>query len=98
VKAVTYVARNGGYFVTVTDTEIITGILTMARQTGVFAEPAGAAPFAGMVKLVSKGELSGRRVAVMVTGNGLKDIVAARKAVEPAIEIEPSLIAVEEHL
>ncbi len=98
VKAVTYVARNGGYFVTVTDTEIITGISTMARQTGVFAEPAGAAPFAGMVKLVSKGELSGRRVAVMVTGNGLKDIVAARKAVEPAIEIEPSLIAVEEHL
>ena len=98
VKAVTYVARNGGYFVTVTDTEIITGISTMARQTGVFAEPAGAAPFAGLVKLVNKGELSGRRVAVMVTGNGLKDIVAARKAVEPAIEIEPSLSAVEEHL
>ena len=50
VKAVTYVARNGGSFVTVTDDEILDAILTLARTTGVFAEPAGAASYAGLLQ------------------------------------------------
>jgi len=98
VKAVTYVARNGGRFVTVSDAEIIDAIAVMARQTGVFAEPAGAAPFAGLVKLAKSGELRGKRAAVMVTGNGLKDVAAARRAVGAAIEIEPDLEAVKAQL
>lgn len=98
VKAVTYVARNGGHFVRVSDEEIEEAILTMAKQTGVFAEPAGAAPFAGLVKLAAKGELSGKSAAVMVTGSGLKDVAAVRKIVQAPIEIEPLLDAVREHL
>lgn len=98
VKAVTYVARNGGHFVTVSDTEIMEAISSMARRSGVFAEPAGAAPFAGLVKLAAAGELSGVSAAVMVTGNGLKDVAAARKSVGAPIEIEPSLDAVRTHL
>jgi len=98
VKAVTYVARNGGHFVRVSDEEIEEAILTMAKQTGVFAEPAGAAPFAGLVKLAAKGELSGKSAAVMVTGSGLKDVAAVRKIVQTPIEIEPLLDAVREHL
>jgi threonine synthase len=95
VKAVTYVSRNGGRFVTVSDEEIIEAIAVMAQRTGVFAEPAGAAPFAGLRKLARSGELAGRSAAVMVTGNGLKDVAAARRAVGGAIEIEPELKAVE---
>ncbi len=98
VKAVTYVARNGGRFITVSDEEIIRAIAVMARRTGVFAEPAGAAPFAGLLKLAVGGGLSDERAAVMVTGNGLKDVAAARRAVGAPIEIEPDLKAVEKHL
>ena len=98
VKAVTYVARNGGYFVTVSDQQITEAILILAKRTGVFAEPAGAAAFAGAVKLADTGGLDGKRVAVMVTGNGLKDVAAARKIVEAPIHVEPSLEAVKEKL
>ena len=98
VKAVTYVYRNGGKFVTVSDAEIIAAITTLARRTGVFAEPAGAAPFAGLLKLAKSGEIEGKSAAVMVTGNGLKDVAAARQAVGKPIEIEPDLKAVRDHL
>ncbi len=98
VKAVRYVHANGGGFVTVTDQEILAAIGELAQRTGVFAEPAGAAPFAGLRRLAREGRLSGS-AAVMVTGNGLKDVAAAQKAIaERPIEIEPSLAAVEEHL
>ena len=98
VKAVKYVARNGGEFITVSDEEIMAAIATMARKTGVFPEPAGATPFAGLIKLAASGKISGKSAAVMVTGNGLKDIVTARRVAGKAIEIEPSLDEVKEHL
>ncbi len=98
VKAVTYVARNGGKFITVTDAEIVDAIATLARRTGVFAEPAGATPFAGLRKLAASGEIAGKSAAVMVTGNGLKDVAAARRAVGAPIEIDPDLRAVKENL
>ncbi len=98
VKAVKYLARNGGKFITVTDAEIVDAIATLARRTGVFAEPAGATPFAGLRKLAASGEIAGKSAAVMVTGNGLKDVAAARRAVGAPIEIDPDLRAVKENL
>ena len=98
VKAVTYVHTNGGRFVTVSDAAILDAISTLARRTGVFAEPAGAAAFAGLRALADAGELAGRSAAVLITGNGLKDIASARKTVGEPIVVEPSLRAVEEHL
>ena len=98
VKAVTYVARNGGRFIRVSDEEILQAMATLAVRTGVFAEPAGAASFAGLVKSVQTDALSGKRAAVVVTGSGLKDILSARKAVGEPTEIEPTLAAVKERL
>ncbi len=98
VKAVTYVHANGGEFITVTDEEIMRAIAIMARETGVFPEPAGAAPFAGLLKLAAQGSVAGARAAVMVTGNGLKDIATARKIAGTPISIAPSLAAVKEHV
>ncbi len=98
VKAVTYVHANGGRFVTVSDAAILGAIVELARRTGVFAEPAGAAAFAGLRKLVTAGDLAGKSAAVMITGSGLKDVASARRAIgEPAI-IDPTLAAIEEHL
>jgi threonine synthase len=54
-----------------------------ARGSGVFAEPAGAAAYAGLVKAVDNGLVSvDDRVVVVNTGNGLKDVQSAMKAVE----------------
>ena len=98
VKAVSYVYANGGRFVTVPDDEILDAIAFLARRTGVFAEPAAAAAFAGLRRLARDGDLAGRSAAVMITGSGLKDVAAPRRAVGTPIIVEPSLRAVEERL
>ena len=98
VKAVTYVARNGGEFVTVSDSEILDAIVTLARATGVFAEPAGAASYAGLRKLAATGRLEGRTAAVVVSGNGLKDVASPRAIVGSPVPVEPSLKEIERHL
>jgi threonine synthase len=61
---------------------------------GVFAEPAGAAAYAGLVKAVAQGIIQpDDPVLVLNTGSGLKDVRAAMKAVPEAPIIEPRLDA-----
>jgi threonine synthase len=87
-------ASNGGAVV-VTDDAILESISRLAATTGVFAEPAGAAVLAGL-EAALEGELvdRGEHVVLMVTGTGLKDIVAASKALPPLEPVEASLDAV----
>ncbi len=74
LKACKYTMENGGGFVRVTDEEIIASVFLLARECGVFAEPAGAAALAGLQKALSSGLVKqGASVALMITGNGLKD-------------------------
>jgi len=83
---------SGGCGVKVTDSEILAGLVQLARTTGVFAEPAAAASFAGLVKLCEAGAIaSHERVLLMITGNGLKDIDAARRAVDEPLRVRPDL-------
>ncbi|MFC2081941.1 pyridoxal-phosphate dependent enzyme, partial [Candidatus Bipolaricaulota bacterium] len=98
VKAVRYVHANGGDYVTVSDDAILSSIGELARRTGVFAEPAAAAAYAGLRAYAKTHDLSGKSAAVMITGNGLKDIASARRTVGEPIVIEPSLDAVKEQL
>lgn len=81
IKALAAVKETDGAYLTVTDAEILTAIPTLARGSGIFAEPAGAAAYAGLVKAVNEGLISAaERVVVINTGNGLKDVAGALKA------------------
>lgn len=83
LKAMSAVRQTGGAFVQVSDAEILAAIPALAQGSGVFAEPAGAAAYAGLVKAVNKGLVAGEeRIVVVNTGNGLKDVISAMKAVE----------------
>jgi threonine synthase len=96
IKAMRAVVETDGAFVSVTDQEILSAMPTLARDAGVFAEPAGAAPYAGLVKAVSLGMVATHeRVVVLATGNGLKDVGSAIQAVGQPTIIEPTLAAVE---
>ena len=64
------VARSGGEVVTVEDPEIVSAWRSLAREEGLFCEPASAASVAG---LSSSGVEPGRRVVCVLTGHGLKD-------------------------
>ncbi|HRN67066.1 MAG TPA: threonine synthase, partial [Promineifilum sp.] len=83
LKAMAAVRETGGAYLTVSDNEILAAIPTLARGSGVFAEPAGAAAYAGLVKAVTNDMVSpDERIVVLNTGSGLKDVVGAMKGVE----------------
>ena len=56
----------------VTDDEILSGQSWLARNEGIFVEPASAAPIAGLLKQPEKIR-DGSRIVCTVTGHGLKD-------------------------
>jgi threonine synthase len=69
-------ARNasGGAIESVTDRQILSAYRLLAREEGVFVEPASAAGVAGLLQACGDGTLdAGLRVVCTVTGNGLKD-------------------------
>ncbi len=67
------VRESGGTAVTVSDEEMVDGMVEMARMEGVFAAPEGGATLAAMRKLIDGGLISrDERVVLLVTGNAHK--------------------------
>ena len=98
VRAVRAARQTGGAYITISDDEIMSAIPELG-QVGIFAEPAGAAAYAGLKKALSQDVVSGEdAVLVLNTGSGLKDVNAAMASVSPAMIIEPTLSAVEKAL
>ena len=100
LKAMAAVRETNGAYVTVSDEQILAAIPALARGAGVFAEPAGATAYAGLLqaleqKLVNPDE----RIVILNTGSGLKDVASAMKAVEMvgthAQRVAPTLEAVQ---
>ncbi|MBS3739923.1 threonine synthase, partial [Candidatus Bipolaricaulota bacterium] len=92
VKAVKYVFENGGRYITVSDDEITSGLIELAQNRGIFAEPAAATAYAGFKKLLKSGTLKqDDDVGIFITGSGLKDVNAARKSVKGPMEIDPNI-------
>ncbi len=85
--AVRMIRASGGFGVTVSDEEILVAEKALARLTGVFAEPSGAASYAGLLRLLGEGKIArDERVVLLVTGSGLKSIDAV---VETAGSVVP---------
>jgi len=91
VRALRAAKETGGTYLTVPDEDILTAIAELGR-VGIFAEPAAATAYAGLVKAVGNDILTPDDPAlVLSTGSGLKDVKAAMQAVADAPVIEPSL-------
>ena len=98
VRAVRAAKETGGTYVTVSDDEIIRSIAELGRM-GVFAEPAGAPAYPGLVRAAASGVVGSEDpVLVLNTGSGLKDVRAAMRAAGEAPIIEPTLDAVKKIL
>ena len=96
IKAITAVRQTNGAFITVTDEQILAAIPALAQGSGVFAEPASAATYAGFLKAAQTGLIGpDARVALILTGNGLKDVQSAMKSVGQAVTIPAEITAVE---
>ena len=88
--------ESNGHIDKVTDEEILSAYKLAARTEGVFAEPASAAPLAGLIHCVRDGRIpAGSRIVATLTGHGLKDPDNAISVagVEPTV-VAPELDAV----
>ncbi len=101
IKALRAVRDTGGAFVTVSDGEILDAMRLLGETSGVFGEPAGSAPLAGLLKMHRQGQIDpAERIVVLVTGSGLKDVGSAVKAtggphlIEPTVEALRQAVAV----
>jgi threonine synthase len=91
VRAVRAAVHTEGAYLKVSDDEILDAIATLG-ENGIFAEPAGAASYAGLVKAVRDQLISADTPVVVInTGSGLKDVGSAMQAVGEAQVIEPSI-------
>ncbi len=83
-----------GVIDTVTDREIIFSYQLLAKEEGIFVEPASAASIAGLFKYVKKGFFKNKKekkVVCILTGHGLKDPDIAVKTVKKPRSVIPRL-------
>ena len=99
LRALRAATETGGAYVAVPDSAIVEAIAKLGRDAAVFAEPAGAAAYAGLLTAVEMNLLvDGDRVVVLNTGNGLKDVARAMEAAGEPLVIEPTLEALQSAL
>ena len=76
--------ESGGLIEAVSDQQILDAQAFLAREEGVFVEPASAAGVAGLFAKHQRGEVeSGLQIAITVTGHGLKDVDTALSRLGP---------------
>jgi threonine synthase len=90
--AMAAMTSSGGAVRKVTDEQILDAYRLLARTEGVFCEPASAASVAG---LLAHGAGGARRIACVLTGNGLKDPQTALDQAGAVVGCEPELGALE---
>jgi len=99
VKALRAVNATDGAYIAVTDSAIIEAIPTLARLTGVFAEPAAATAYTGAKLAREQGIIhEDESVLLLLTGNGLKDVKRAQQSVSGGYRVAPTMDAVREAL
>jgi threonine synthase len=93
--AVTAVRESEGWIDAVTDEEILHAYRLLAREEGIFMEPAAGAAVAGLLKSAKAGRLeSGTTCVLTLTGHGLKDPESALGSATRPVTVRPRLDAV----
>lgn len=99
VRAVRAARETEGTIITVSDEQILAAIPALGRDTAIFAEPAAATAYAGLMQLAAAKAIDpDEHVVVLVTGNGLKDVAAASRTTGEPPHIEPTVEALQKAL
>ena len=87
-----YLVKYKGEHITVSDDEIIEASSILSKNTGLFAEPAAAAAFAGLLNYTDKNKIpENSSNVVLLTGSGLKDLKAVGNILNMPEAIFPSI-------
>ena len=88
--------ESGGAIEAVSDDEILDAYHLLAREEGIFGEPASATPLAGLLKQSrSSRTFAGKTIVCVVTGSGLKDPDTAMKTEPQMYQLPADLNAIE---
>jgi threonine synthase len=87
--------ESGGAIDIVTDDEILEAYRLLAREEGIFGEPASAACVAGLLKAAPRLDLADKTVVCVLTGHGLKDPDTALSVEAEMTDVPADLDAVE---
>ena len=81
-----------------TDDEILHAYRMVAKEEGVFCEPASATSIAGALRDIKSGKIpEGSSVVCTLTGNGLKDPdTAIKQSTSPVLTVDATLDSVKE--
>jgi threonine synthase len=91
--------ESGGTIGAVSDDDILDAYRLLAREEGVFVEPASAASVAGLLRAAREGlVMRGETVVCTLTGHGLKDPNRAIAEVDAAAPVDATADAVMEEL
>lgn len=87
-----FIQKYNGETLTVSDDEILKASKNLSGNTGLFAEPAAATAFAGLLSYMKQGLIPpGTSNVVLLTGSGLKDLKAVSPLVNMPASIDPSI-------
>jgi len=87
-----YILKYKGAYMTVTDDEIMEASAALSANTGLFAEPAAAAAFAGFLSYKKLDQIvNNSKNVVLLTGSGLKDLKAVGSLLNMPNAITPTL-------
>ncbi len=87
-----FLLKYKGEILQVTDTEIVQASGVLSKNTGLFAEPAAATAFAGLLSYQKDNKIpKDTNNVVLLTGSGLKDLNSVQPLVHIPKAIKPSL-------
>ena len=87
-----FIQKYGGESITVSDDEIIEASAILSKNTGLFAEPAAATAFAGLLSYQQNGKITkNSNNVVLLTGCGLKDLKSLSRMLKIPESIHPSI-------
>ena len=87
-----YLTKYNGEWITVSDEEILNASESLSRNSGLFAEPAAATAFAGLLKYKENEKLEpGSSNLVLLTGSGLKDVQGLKDFIKIPEAIVPNI-------
>jgi len=87
-----YIQNYEGEYISVSDSEILHASELLASNTGLFAEPAAAAAFAGLLSYTDSNKIpDNSNNIILLTGSGLKDISAVSENLKIPDPVIPTI-------
>ncbi|MFO7827263.1 MAG: threonine synthase [Bacteroidales bacterium] len=87
-----FIQKYHGEYLTVSDQSILEASSILSKNTGIFAEPAAATGFAGLLNYYHNHKLDNNsKNVVLLTGSGLKDLNAVQSMLKIPDSIEPNI-------